>query len=352
MPIEEGFETDRLPGVAHPREQTAFFGHADAEQAFVEAFRAGRLHHAWLIGGPPGVGKATLAYRVARFLLAYGAAGPGDAAALDVPAESTAARQTRALSHPNMIVLRRKPATDRKGPSATIPVESVRRALALFASTAADGGHRICIVDSADDLTASSANALLKLVEEPPERSIFLIVSHAPQRVLPTIRSRCRRLMLKPLSDAALRVIVRSLGPPWSDADEGRLAAAIERSDGSVRRAIGMLDPDVSAIVAESEALLDALPRPDPKRVLALAERVSRRGAEDACALVLDTALRWAASDLRRRASLGPRGLAPLVEVCENAARTAREVEVFNLDRRPLVVSLFGDLAAAVRRTA
>ena len=243
MPADEGVEPDRLPGAPHPRKQTAFFGHGEAEHAFLDACLAGRLHHAWLIGGPSGIGKATLAYRVARFLLAGDLAGREASATLSISPASATARQVAALSHPNLIVLRRSPATEKKSPSTTIPIDAVRRALALFGSTAANGGYRIGIVDSAEDLTPASANALLKLIEEPPPRSIFLIVSHAPQRVLPTIRSRCRRLLLKPLSDGDLRSVVRSLGPPWAEADDAALAQAIASAAGSVRRALEVLDP-------------------------------------------------------------------------------------------------------------
>src|SRR5918997_805051 len=152
-------EPDRLPGLPHPREHGVLFGHERAESAFLDALRTGRLHHAWLIGGPQGIGKATLAYRVARAVLAV----------------------------------------DGKAASTTIPVDAVRRATALFGSTAANGGYRICIVDSAEDLTPASANAILKMIEEPPPRSLILVVAHQPQRVLPTVRSRCRRLALAPL---------------------------------------------------------------------------------------------------------------------------------------------------------
>lgn len=351
MPADEGLEPDRLPGAFHPREQTAFFGHAEAEGAFLDAYRAGRLHHAWLIGGPPGIGKATLAYRVARFLLAGDPADREASVTLSVPPESSATRQVAALSHPNLIVLRRSPATEKKGPSTTIPVESVRRALALFGSTSASGGYRVGIVDSAEDLTPSSANALLKLIEEPPPRSIFLIVSHAPQRVLPTVRSRCRRLLLKPLQEEELRSVVRSLGPPWADADDTALSQAIALAEGSVRRTIEVLDPDKAAVVAEATSLLEALPRSDLPRVLALAEKLARRDAEGAYDLVIDTVMRWTAANLHARASLGASRLAPLVEVCEKVARAAEEADVFNLDRRPLVISMFDDLAEAVRRT-
>jgi DNA polymerase-3 subunit delta' len=344
-------EPDRLAGLPHPREQLALFGHAEAERAFRESWAAGRLHHAWLIGGPEGIGKATLAYRMARFLLASGDPRIAGSPGLTVPAEHPVTRQVAAQSHPDLAVVRRGLRKDGKGYSAEISVGDVRRSLSLFESGAGAGGYRVCIVDSADDLNASSANALLKLVEEPPARSIFLIVSHAPQRVLATIRSRCRRMQLRPLAGDSLRAALRSLGSPWAELDEERVARAVALGEGSVRRAIQMLDEDATALIGEVSAMLDALPRVDTKRVLALAEGLQRRSAEDAFQLVLDTISRWTSAQLHAKAAAGPARLAPLVEVCEKVARAATEVDIYNLDRRPLVLSMFGDLAEAVRRT-
>src|SRR3712207_5616415 len=216
-------EPDHLPGTPHPRERSVFIGHADAEAAFLAGVRSQRLHHAWLIGGPFGIGKATLAYRVARFLLAHGGTA-AHATSLDLPAGHPVARQVAAQSHPGLAVIRRGLRKDGKGYSAEIAVEHVRRALDMFSSTAGQGGYRVCIVDAADDLNASSANALLKVIEEPPPRSVFLVVSHAPQRLLPTIRSRCRKLQLRPLSEPDLGSVIRSLGPPFADTEEAELA--------------------------------------------------------------------------------------------------------------------------------
>lgn len=349
---ESRFEPDRFEGAPHPREQRAFFGHAEGEAAFLESLRGGRLHHAWLIGGPQGIGKATLAYRVARRLLALKPGSPSEIASLDLPSDDPAARQVAALSHPNLAVLRRAPETDKKAASAIIPVEAVRRALMLFGSTAADGGYRVCIIDSAEDLNANSANALLKVIEEPPPRSVFLIVSHAPQRLLPTIRSRCRKLALRPLGESEVRAAVRSLGAPWSEAQEGLLSEAIALGEGSVRRTLEMLDSDKVAFIEEITKTLDALPRLDPKRVLALAESLARRDAEEEYELALDTVQRWVTRRLHAAAGEGAARLAPLVEVCDKAARSAREIDIYNLDRRPLVLALFDDLADAIRRTA
>jgi DNA polymerase-3 subunit delta' len=349
---EEAAEPDRFEGTPHPREQFAFFGQGDGEAAFLDGLRSGRLHHAWLIGGPQGVGKATLAYRVARTVLDPDRSRDPGLHSLDVPPGSTVARQVAALSHPNLAVLRRAPATDKKAASATIPVEAVRRALGVFASTAADGGFRVCIVDSAEDLTVASANALLKVIEEPPPRSLFVIVSHAPQRVLPTIRSRCRRLLLRPLDEDAVRSAVASLGPQWAGTPADVFDQALAFGEGSVRRTLEHMDPEKVAYIGRMNDMLDRLPRAEPKDVLALAESLARKDAEETYELTLDTVHRWVSRRLHADAGLGASRLAPLVEVCDKIARTAREIDVFNLDRRPFILTLFDDLADAVRRTA
>jgi DNA polymerase-3 subunit delta' len=345
-------EPDGFENALHPREQFAFFGHREGEEAFLEGLRSGRLHHAWLIGGAQGIGKATLAYRVARAVLDPQKSRDRSISSLDVPADSHVARQVAALSHPNLSVLRRAPATDKKGPSATIPVDAVRRALGMFGSTAADGGYRVCIVDSAEDLTISSANALLKVIEEPPPRSIFLIVSHAPQRILPTIRSRCRRLLLRPLDERHIKGAIASLGSPWTDIPQDVVDQALPYGEGSVRRTMELLDSDKVAFIDQVTRLLDGLPKTDTKQVLALAEALARRDADDSYELALETVQRWVSEWLHERAGLGASRLAPLVEVCEKIGRSAREIDVFNLDRRPFILTMFDDLADAVRRAA
>ena len=157
---------------------------------------------------------------------------------------------------------------------------------------------------------------------------------------------------MRPLDAASLQAALRSLGSPWTELDAERIGRAVALGEGSVRRAIHMLDEDATAVIDEVSALLAALPRVDGKRVFALAESLSRRGAEDAFALALDTLVRWASEQLEAGAAAGPARLAPLVEVCEKVARAAAEVDTYNLDRRPLVLSMFADLAEAVRGTA
>ena len=251
------------------------------------------------------------------------------------------------MSHPNLAVLRRAPATDKKGlrppfrwmPCAAPSASSIpRRPAAAIA---------LGIVDSAEDLTTAGANALLKVIEEPPPRCVFLIVSHAPQRLLPTIRSRCRRLPFRPLGrgDPGGR---RPIGKPWTDASEDLLRTPCGLG-GSARRTLEMLDEEKLAFVAQITQALDALPRAEPPENPVPRRYTGAPGAEEAYGLALDT-VSQGEPPLDRPGFLGAARLAPLVEVCEKVARQAREVDVYNLDRRPLVLSLFDDLADAVRR--
>ena len=183
------------PDPLHPRLTNTLFGHEAAEDLFLSAFNARSLHHAWLLTGERGIGKATFAYRAARFLLSQDASCPGahPAPSLAVPASHPVARQIAAGAHPSLFVL----GSDAEG-SASIGVESVRK-LRAFLSLTSPGGWRAMIVDSANDLTIASANALLKAVEEPPPRTVFFLVSHGAAAVMPTIRSRCIKLAFRPL---------------------------------------------------------------------------------------------------------------------------------------------------------
>ena len=198
-------EADRLEGFPHPRETRTLIGHEAVERELSEAFAGGRMHHAWLIVGPEGVGKATLAYRLARHVLARPDERDPAGQSLEIAPETAAARQIRALSHPGLLVLRRPYDVRSKRIAASIPVDVVRRLKSFLGLTAAEGTWRVVIVDAADELNINAANALLKSLEEPPTRALFLLVASEPSRLLPTIRSRCRRLDLAPLTGEALR---------------------------------------------------------------------------------------------------------------------------------------------------
>jgi DNA polymerase-3 subunit delta' len=211
---EDGLpESDRFAPAPHPRNTFQLFGHEQAESEFLEAFRAGRMPQAWIIGGPPGIGKGTLAWRMARFVAAHpDSTSPAvqQAKNLAVDPGHPAARKISALAYGDLALLRREWVEKNKKFATRITVDDVRRALHKFEQAAGEGGWRMALIDSADDLNVSSANALLKLIEEPPPRSLFLLVAHQPGRLLPTIRSRCRMLMLQPLETPALSAAVRA----------------------------------------------------------------------------------------------------------------------------------------------
>ncbi|PPD42510.1 MAG: DNA polymerase III subunit delta', partial [Methylocystis sp.] len=215
-------ESDRFDDAPHPRETLALFGHARAERELLDAYRANRLAQAWIIGGPEGIGKATLAWRFARFLVANpesSAAAVQGAESLAVAANHAAARRVATMALADISLLRREWNEKAKPPKhfTEIRVDDVRTMSASFHHASGTGGWRVAIIDCADELNRSAANALLKLIEEPPARALFLLVAHQPGRMLPTIRSRCRKLMLSPLPEEETVAAVEALGAPWSE---------------------------------------------------------------------------------------------------------------------------------------
>lgn len=273
-------EPDRVEGAPHPRETNRLFGQAEAEAAFLEAFNAGRLHHAWLITGPRGLGKATLAWRIARFLLATpendgGMFAPPPPSTLDIPADHPVSRRLAALSEPRLYLLRRGLNDRETMVTQDILVGEVRLMKDYFSLTAADGGRRVAIVDAADEMNPQAANALLKLLEEPPEKVTFLLISHQPFRLLPTIRSRCRTLRLRTLDSADLTAALQAAGGGADDP-----VALADLAGGSVGAAIRLTNLDGLKLYAGLVELLSGLPRLDRKRALTLAESLSGKGRE------------------------------------------------------------------------
>ena len=269
-------EPDRIDGAPHPRETERLLGQAEAEARFLDAYSSGRLHHAWLITGPRGTGKATLAWRLARFLLATPAPGHdaglfGEAPAptnLDIDPEHPVARRMRALSEPGLFLLRRGPNDKGDRVSADIRVDEVRKLKGFFSLSAADNGRRVVIVDAADEMNTAAANAVLKLLEEPPAGAVLLLVSHQPNRLLPTIRSRCRELRLAPLGADDLAAALAAAG----EAPAPETAAALaDLAGGSVGEALRLVHLDGLAIYRDIVATFETAPRYDRLRALALA---------------------------------------------------------------------------------
>ena len=348
-------ESDRTDGTPHPRDATSLIGHAEAERDLLDAYRAGRLPHAIILGGQAGIGKATLAWRLGRFILNHpdtGAASVRDAVDLSVPAQSRVASQIASLSHPDVSLLRREVNEKTKRFYTEIRADDVRRTIGLFQRAAGAGGWRLCIVDSAEDLNRSSANALLKLIEEPPPKSLFLLVAHRPGLILPTIRSRARLVRLAPLRAEEIVGVVATLGAPWASMPPADVATAAGQAHGSVHGALRLLGNRGHALDALVGRLLGRLPVIDWREVHKLADEVSGRDGEVAFETAMAIVFDWLDGQVRGQPAAPARRLAPYAEVWEKIAATARETEALNLDKRPLILSVFSDLAAAVHASS
>ncbi|HTQ82778.1 MAG TPA: DNA polymerase III subunit delta' [Pseudolabrys sp.] len=329
----------------HPRETAALFGQTQAEQILLDSYKSGRMPHAWLIGGEPGIGKATLAYRLARFVLAHPDPFAPDvqgASSLALAADHPVARRVAAQAQGDLLVLERT-LNDKGKLRQDIAVDDIRRSVGFFGATPGEGGWRIAIVDAVDELNRAGANALLKVLEEPPQRSLLLLVSHAPGRVLATIRSRCRRLLLRPLEAAEVaRAVAAATGRSASDPEIESAAAA---ADGSAARAFALLDDRARALRQRVLDLFAQLPDPDPRALHALGDALG--GSEpQTLAAFIDMVNAWLSARLTSGAQQTAR-LNRLALAWDRINRAAREADAYNLERKPLVFAVFGMLAEA-----
>ena len=369
-------------GPPAPRHNPELLGQEAAEAVLRQAAGEGRLAHAWLLTGPRGVGKATLAYRFARYLLAGGGRsdeGPGlfgdeetAAADLAIAPEHPVFRRVASGGHLDLMVLETGVNEQTGRPRTEITVDQVRKASDFLRLTAAEGGWRIVLVDSADALNLNAANALLKILEEPSRQSLLLLVSHAPGRLLPTVRSRCSHLALRPLDEATVAQALRRHRPDLEAAD----ARAVARlADGSIGRALELAEVGGLDLYGELVGLLGGLAGGDGKpagvldgeRLHGLADKLARGSDLGPFRAARDLLLWWLARAVRARASGRPpevvteaeepvlRGLAARGSLAEwlalwdKVSHLLARVESANLDRKQALLAAFLELEALAR---
>ena len=344
-----------------PRENPALIGHEAAEAVFLSAWRAGRVPHAWLIAGPQGIGKATLAFRIARFVLAGGNGAEGDS--LAIPDDHPVFRRVASGGHSDLLTLSRDLEAGR--PKTSIEVDAVRAAGDFAHLTAAEGDWRAVVVDSADELNLNAANALLKILEEPSDNTLILLVSHSPGRLLPTIRSRCCRLPLDRVPDGAMREILTRGGAGAEPADLARLLAIAQGSPG---RAFALLEAGGLELLDTVVGFAAGLPDLDLPALHEFSDRLARRDAEPAYRTAMQLFLWWIARVARAEAHGGLPGgevaegegaaasnvaarvgLDRLAALWEKCARLIDRAESANLDRKQVVLGAFRQLQSAMR---
>ncbi len=318
--------------MTEPRANPLFVGHSAAVASLYSAAMSGRLHHAWLIGGQPGIGKATLAYRFARWVLA-GATTPD----LSVDPSHPAFRRVAANTHADLLTIDKRFDEKRKKMQSEIVIATVHEVGKFLRLTPGEGGWRVVIVDGAEEMNRNAANALLKLLEEPPKRAILLLVSHAPGRLLPTIRSRCRVLNLAPLAEDEVAGLLSTYAPELSNTDRRKLAGLAEGSIGAALTLAAEDGVEMAALV--DEALASPLA---PARAQAIADATAR--SEDGFTIFITLLRSGIASATRRAARAQKPALAGQVLLWQDFARIEREVESLNLDKRAAVIVALSQL--------
>jgi DNA polymerase III subunit delta' len=360
-----------------PRANPDLVGHESVERELERLYRTGRLPHAILLGGPRGIGKATLAFRFARFVLAQGDPA-ADAAlfngagktGLAVDPRSGVFRRVAAGGHADLLTVERAWDPRRKRLRGEIVVEDAREIVGFFRLTAAEEGWRIVVVDGAEEMNRNAVNAVLKILEEPPGRGLLLLVSHRPGRLLPTIRSRCRRLMLAPLPPAEATRLIRQHRPQLDEAEAAALAGLC---DGSIGRALALADGGGLALYRSLLDMLSASGRIDVGRLHGFADRLARSDAEAAYRateeLLSQLLARLAAAAVGER--IGPQpspdgeivaGERAAIEVLAAGAGPARwarlhaeiagdfaAADALNLDRKQTLLGAFFAIAGAAR---
>lgn len=366
-------QSDEIAGSLPPRQTSTLLGQQDAEEVFLRAIQARRLPHAWLVTGPRGIGKATLAYRVVRHLFA---ASLDDASAttglfgelpaisslsftgLEVTPEHSIFQQIASGSFPDLRILERT--ADREGRlKREISVEDVRQLTSFLHMTATNGSWRAGIIDPVDELTQQAANALLKILEEPPEQTLLILVSHNPGRLLPTLRSRCRQLSLPPLDAEVVEQLLANHLPELPESDRTALAYL---SEGSIGRALDLHEAGGLELYGQLVEMIGQLPQIDSEKLHEIGDILARDNQGNLFRTMTDLLLWWLGRLVRTRAVnelpkeilpgegevmgrlAARRELADWMRLWENLTQLFQQTERASLDRKQAFITAFGRL--------
>lgn len=317
-------------------------GHGNQIESFLASYASGKLHHAWLLTGDMGIGKAHFAFHAASVLLQQ-AKKPTTLADFRQALSSVVARQILQGSHPDF----RHVAPSSQKVSTIISVDQIRALSTLFQSTAGMGGWRVAIIDAADDMNTAAANAILKVLEEPPARCVFFLISHTPGRLLPTIRSRCRTLQFSPLADEEVQAIVEAA----SDESAEDVAAILPMAVGSPGRALWLLEGHALDYMAAINRMFAALPAFDRQTVLGLADQMSDRASTPAYkvgwSLLQDVAARSIRACVAQGGELHSIPLERWLAFADNLSTSKRQIDGLNLSPRQSLIAHFSALATA-----
>lgn len=340
-------QSDSLEGIAEPAENQHLVGHSEAVESVIAAYRSGKLHHALLLTGPRGIGKATFAFQLARYLLENPDAGAERVPFGESNPGGSIFRQVASGAHPGVLHLTRP--FDEKGKKfkTTITVDEMRKVSRFLSLRSHDGSYRVIIVDPADDMNRNAANALLKNLEEPPSRVLFLLISHAPGGLLPTIRSRCQVLRFQPLVQTEVETVLGHTAISLPSNPQAR-QALLDGAAGSARAAILLAEHGGADIIAAADAYLGA-PRRDPLDAYKLADAVAGRDHEVRFDILNAHLLDRITAESRAAAMAGDaRRAAVLAELWDDVRASITDTVTYNLDKRQHVVGLLDRISDGI----
>lgn len=347
--LEESFAPtawDDIDGVIPPAQSRMLLAHETAANILTQNYRNNRLHHAWLLSGPKGIGKATLAFRFAEHLLRNpeSASAPESLEFLDDPVHSQVAKG----AHPNILVLRKPYDQKTKKFKTRITVDEIRKTASFLQSASAAESWRIVIVDPADDMNASAANALLKILEEPPARTLFFVIAHSPRGLLPTIRSRCQSLTLKPLNEIDLIDVLKHQ-PICSDLTEEELVKLAALAKGSVRRALQLTNSNILEIYSGFLELITAKTQ-DIGQLHRLAGMLSPAAKSVEYGLFMDLIYDHIADrmrDMAKNDQVPLKQVSRWSDIWDKTREANARAETWNMDKKQVILDLYKELRAA-----